>query len=81
MELFQKAEIFCLDSGGRVGTAASHAHTGPKVVLTTFEALRSKNLKQIDSESACSEDSASLFEIKNRRPTGKVIAKNVKSEK
>ncbi len=54
-----------MDSGRRLGTAASHTHTGPKVVLTDFEAFRSENEKktEIDSESACSEDSASFFKI------------------
>jgi hypothetical protein len=45
MKLFQKAE-FILDSGGRVRTAVSHTHTGPKVVLTAFEVFRSKNSKK-----------------------------------
>jgi hypothetical protein len=45
--------------------AVSHTHTDLKVVLTAFEAFKSKNSKnEVDSESACSEDSASLFEIK-----------------
>jgi hypothetical protein len=67
MKLFQKAKFFSgLWWRGKKG-CLSHAHTGPKVVLTTFESFRSKNLKkEIDSESACSEDSASLFKIKIR---------------
>jgi hypothetical protein len=43
----------------------SYTHTGPKVVLTAFEAFRRKlKKKEIDLVSACSEDSASLLEIK-----------------
>jgi hypothetical protein len=52
-------------SKGRIFGGA-HAHTGPKVVLNAFKSFRCENLKknEIDSESACSEDSASLFKIK-----------------
>jgi hypothetical protein len=46
MKLFQKAEFFFMDSGGRVRTAVSYTHTGLKVVLTAFEAFRSKHSKQ-----------------------------------
>jgi hypothetical protein len=45
-EVISKGRIFFLDSGGRVGTAAFQTHTGPKVVLTTFEAFRSENSKK-----------------------------------
>jgi hypothetical protein len=65
MKLFQKAEFFSgLWRTGKNG-CLSHTHTDPKVVLTAFESFRSKNLKknEIDSELACSEDSASLFKI------------------
>jgi hypothetical protein len=46
MKLFQKAELFSgllrTDKNG----CLSHIHTGPKVVLTAFEAIRSENLKK-----------------------------------
>jgi hypothetical protein len=42
-EVISKGQIFFLDSGRRVRTAASHTHTGLKVVLTAFEAFRSEH--------------------------------------
>jgi hypothetical protein len=57
MKLFQKAKFFFgLWQTGKNG-CLSHTHTGPNV-----EAKFEKD--EIDSESACSEDSASLFKIK-----------------
>jgi hypothetical protein len=54
-----------LNSGGRINTTVSYKHTPPKVGFTTCKYFKSENLKkEKDSESACSEDSASLYEIK-----------------
>jgi hypothetical protein len=65
MKLFQKAEFFSGLWRMDKNSCLSHTHTGSKVVLTAFESFRSENLKKKkkDSESACSEDSASLFRI------------------
>jgi hypothetical protein len=65
MKLFQKAKFFSGLWWTGKNVYLSHTHTVPKVVLT--ESFKSKNLKkknEIDSGSACSEDSASLFKIK-----------------
>jgi hypothetical protein len=65
MKLFQKAKFFYGLLRMGKNRCLSHTHRGPKVVLTACESLRSKNsLKnEIDPESECSEDSASLYKI------------------
>jgi hypothetical protein len=52
----------------------SYTYTCPTVVLTAFESLKSKKLKknEIDFESTCSEDSASLSKIKIKGLQAKV---------
>jgi hypothetical protein len=41
MKQFQKAKFF-LDSCELTKTYVSYTHTGPKIVITTFEAFRSE---------------------------------------
>jgi hypothetical protein len=64
-EIVSKGQLFILDSGGRIKTSDSYTHVGTEAGLTNLESIRSEiSKKQIDSDSQCSEYSASIYEIK-----------------